>query len=164
MINTLEYLNRVLGRLLLGIAGLFLLFMMALACSNMVLRTIWAPVKGTFELMGFAGAMVTAFAMASTQQGQGHIAVTFLKGRFPPAVEKLLVAVSLIASVALFAVITWQSWRWAGTLLASGEVSETLHIIYYPFAFAVALGFGALSLSLITDLCLLLCRPGAHHR
>jgi TRAP-type C4-dicarboxylate transport system permease small subunit len=130
----------------------------------MVLRTIWEPVKGTFELMGFAGAIVTAFAMAATQQGQGHIAVTFLKDRFSPVVEKLLVAISLVASATLFTVITWQSWRWAGSLLASGEVSETLHFIYYPFAFAVALGFGALMLSLITDLCLLLCCPGVPHR
>ncbi len=32
------------------------------------------------------------------------------------------------------------------------EVSETLKIIYYPFVFCVCLGFGVLSLTLLTDL------------
>ena len=38
------------------------------------------------------------------------------------------------------------------TLMRTGEVTETLQVIYYPFTFAVAFGCAALGLTLLTEL------------
>jgi uncharacterized membrane protein len=35
----------------------------------------------------------------------------------------------------------WQIGKLAHNLMATGEVSETLRIFYYPFAYGVAVGF-----------------------
>jgi hypothetical protein len=47
--------------------------------------------------------------------------------------------------------VSWQIARYATTLLKSGEVTETLGIIYYPFTYSVAFGFAILSLVFLND-------------
>jgi hypothetical protein len=36
--------------------------------------------------------------------------------------------------------------------MASGEVSETLKVVYHPFVFGVAAGFGLLTLTCLLDI------------
>lgn len=151
MLFSLEAIQRKLCGFLLGMAGFFLLFMVVLSCSNMVLRAVWLPVKGTFELLGFSGALAAALALAATQRAKGHITVTFLKDYFPAWLEKSLVLSSFVLSSLFSSLICWQCGQRALGIWRSGEVSETLHILYYPFVFAVAAGFAALALVLLSD-------------
>ncbi len=51
-----------------------------------------------------------------------------------------------------FVVAAWQVAVKAGILMRTGEVTETLQIIYYPFTYAVALGCLVLALTLFTEL------------
>lgn len=147
----LETINKKISLGLLVVAGFFLLLMVLLACSNMMLRAVWQPVKGTFELMGFSGALAAAFALAATQRGKGHITVTLLKGRLPNWLEKTLMLFSFIVSSGFFMLVSWQCGQRALGIWKIGELSETLQMVYYPVVFAVALGFIALALGLITD-------------
>jgi len=128
-----------------------MVLMVVLACSNMVLRAVWVPVKGTFELMGFSGALAAAFALAATQRGKGHITVTLLKGHLPAWLEKTLVLFSFVLSGSFFLLVSWHCGQRALGIWRLGELSETLQVIYYPVVFAVALGFVALGLALVTD-------------
>ena len=59
-----------------------------------------------------------------------------------------------------FAVVAWQIAKYAGTLWETGEVTETLQIIYYPFTYGVALGCAVLSLVFLIDLLKLLTKHG----
>lgn len=136
---------------LLCLAGFFMVLMVLLACSNMVLRAVWLPVKGTFELMGFSGALAAAFSLAATQRGKGHITVTLLKGRLPEWLEKTLVLFSFVLSGSFFLLVSWHCGQRALGIWRLGELSETLQVVYYPVVFAVALGFVALALALVTD-------------
>jgi len=54
--NLLDKLTLKLNRILITIAGCFLIGMILLTCANIFLRIVWVPVRGTFELMGFFGA------------------------------------------------------------------------------------------------------------
>jgi hypothetical protein len=51
-----------------------------------------------------------------------------------------------------FGLLGWQIAKLANILRTSGEVTETLRVIYYPFTYGVALGCFLLSLVLIVDL------------
>ena len=86
----LDKLNQALIRLLTVIGGLFLIAMVLLICANILSRNIWVPIKGTFELMGFFGAIVTAFALGYTQMNKGHIAVDVLINTFSTRTRNLL--------------------------------------------------------------------------
>ena len=144
--NAIEKLINWLNRVLIFWGGIFLVLMVVLTCTNIVFRAAWVPVGGTFELMGYAGAMVTAFALGHTQLRKSHIAVDVLVNRFSLGTKQFLSAVNSFLCMAFFGVAAWQIAEKAATLFSSGEVTETLRIIYYPFTFCAALGCGTLAL------------------
>ncbi len=147
----LEKATRILNQGLLWIAGSLMGAMILLTCANVLLRLIWIPVAGTFELMGYFGAVLTAFALGYTQIRRGHIAVDIVVLGFSKGAQRVLNSINSLICVAFFAVVAWQIAKYATTLLTTGEVTETLRIIYYPFTYCVALGCATLSLVFLTD-------------
>lgn len=151
MIDILDTISGIIAKVLTGLAGFFLVAMMLLACANMVLRAVWVPVQGTFELMGFMGAVVAAFSLAFAQRKKAHIAVGMLLSRFPAPIRRFADAATSAASCAFFALIGLETWKWGSFLVTTNEVSETLQIVYYPFVFAAAFGCFALAFVLVVD-------------
>ena len=147
----LDKISNFLNRALLWIAGLFLVAMIAITGANIVIRLFWLPIRGTFELMGYFGAVVTAFALGYTQIKRGHIAVDIVVLRFSDKVQRILHAVNHLICMAFFSIVTWQVFSYATTLRETGEVTETLQIIYYPFTYAVALGCLILAFTFLVD-------------
>lgn len=148
----LDKLSRFLNEILIWIAGIFLLVMILLTCANIFLRLVWTPVKGTFELMGFFGAIVTAFALGYTQINRGHIGIDLLVNQFSAKAQRILNGLNYFICMIFFAIAGWQIAKWATTLWKTGEVTETLRIIFYPFTYGVALGCLTLTLVLLVDL------------
>lgn len=148
----LDKFSRVLNQVLIWIAGVFLAGMILLTCSNIFLRIVWLPVKGTFELMGFFGAVVTAFALGYTQIKRGHIGIDIVVMQFSAKVQRVLNGINYLICMAFFSIAGWQIAKWATTLWRTGEVTETLRIIFYPFTYGVALGCFVLALVLLVDL------------
>lgn len=142
----LDKVSKFLNQVLVFIAGCFLVTMVLLTCANIFLRIVWVPIKGTFELMGFFGAIVTAFALGYTQIKKGHISVDVLIGTFSKKTQKVFGIINDAICMIFFAFATWQISKYGTTLWKTGEMTETLRIIYYPFTYAVAFGCAALSL------------------
>ena len=141
------------------VGGAFLAAMVLLTCGNILLRIVWVPIPGTFELMGFFGAVTAAFALGYTQLRRGHIAVDVLIGRFSRRTRRALDAVNSLVCMIFFAVVAWQIGLKATVLMRSGEVTETLRVAYHPFTYGVAVGCGALALVFFADLVRAI-RPG----
>ncbi|MBW1945180.1 MAG: TRAP transporter small permease [Deltaproteobacteria bacterium] len=147
----LDKMTQVLNQVLTWIGGCFLGIMIILTCTNVFLRLIWVPVAGTFELMGYCGAVLTAFALGYTQIRRGHIAVDIIVLRFSKGTQRVLNSINGLICMVFFAVVAMQITRYATTLVKTGEVTETLRIIYYPFTYCVAFGCITLSLVFLTD-------------
>jgi TRAP-type C4-dicarboxylate transport system permease small subunit len=149
--NLLEKSNRRVNQAGIVIAGVFLAAMIAITCGNILTRLVWVPIRGTFELMGFFGALVTAFALGYTQLNKAHISVDILVNRFPEKVQRVLNGFNSIVCSIFFTLAGWQIARWAHTLKVTGEVTETLRIVYYPFTYGVAVGCLLLALVLLVE-------------
>jgi len=147
----LERVMGLLNRLLVFCGGMFLLGMVVLTCANIVSRVVWLPIRGTFELMGYFGAVVAAAALAYTQLHRGHIAVNVLISRFSRQTQRRLNAFNNAACTLFFALVTWQMVLKAHGFMTTGEVSETLRIIFYPFTYMVAAGCGVMTLVFLVD-------------
>lgn len=147
----LDKVTQVLNQVLIWIGGLFLGIMIFLTCANIFLRLVWKPISGTFELMGYFGAIVTAFALGYAQIKRTHIAVDILVIRFSKKTQKILNSINYFICMVFFAIVSWQIVKYATTLCRTGEVTETLGVIYYPFTYGVALGCALLSLVFFTD-------------
>jgi TRAP-type C4-dicarboxylate transport system permease small subunit len=148
----LEKITQVLNRALTFVAGGFLAGMVLLTCANILLRMVWKPLMGTVELVGYAGSIVTAFALGYTYIKGGHIAVDILVQRFSKRTRMILNGLNAFICTIFFAMVSWQIAKHATTLWETGEVTETLRIIYYPFTYGVALGCALLSLVCLTQL------------
>ena len=145
-----------INQVFMWLAGIFLGAMILLTCANIFLRIVWVPVKGTFELMGFFGAMATAFVLGYTQIKKSHISVDILVNRFSKKTQSVLNGINYFICLIFFSMAGWQISRWAATLRETGEVTETLRIVYYPFTYGVAIGCILLSFVLLVELVKLL--------
>ena len=141
-----------LSRFFMIIGGVSLLLLVLLATGNVALRLFRIPYAGTYEIVSFLGALVTAGALAHTQRRRDHIMVDILTDRFPPLVRRMIGALSDALAALLFGIAGWQVWKWGEQLRESGELSETLQLRYYPFVYGVAAGFALLTLVLVTQM------------
>lgn len=148
----LERLSALLRKFLMVAGGVALLALTLLATLNVTLRIFKAPVSGTYEIVSFLGAIVTAGALGYTQKRKDHIVVDILSEKFPAPVKRVLDGVSFAILLVLFSIVSWQTFVYGKRLLQTGELSETLKIAYHPFVFLTALGFAALALTLFLDL------------
>jgi TRAP-type C4-dicarboxylate transport system permease small subunit len=148
----LERMSRFLNRILIVIAGLFMVAMVLLTCADVLFRLVWVPIRGSIELVAYFCAIVTAFALGYTQMRRGHTSVDVVVGLFPDRVKRALGGINSLICMVFFALVAWQIAKWSTTLWETGEVSETLRIIFYPFSYGVSLGCFILSLVFLTDL------------
>lgn len=154
----LEKISHWINRGLMFVAGIALLIMISLTCANIFLRIVWTPIKGTFELMGFFGAIVTAFALGYTQMERGHTPIDVVVNLLSEKTRNILNGINYFIGMIFFCIVGWQMARWATTLWKTGEVTETLRIVFFPFTYLVALGCFVLSLVLLVDFLKLFAR------
>jgi TRAP-type C4-dicarboxylate transport system permease small subunit len=155
--NLLDRLIRYLNQFLMIVAGMALLGIIGLTVGNIWSRLFWAPIKGSVELIGLLGAIAAAFALSFTQTKNAHIAVDLLILKFPKKIQKTLSAVNALLGAAFFSIAGVQLIRWGTTLWITGELTETLRIIYHPFVYAVALGCFVMALALLAEVLKTVC-------
>jgi TRAP-type C4-dicarboxylate transport system permease small subunit len=133
------------------IAAAALIAMMLLTTADVVLRFFGHPIRGTYELVGFLGTLVIAFALAYTSVEKGHIAVEFLVMKLSAKAQFLINAVNAFVAAALFAVLAWRGIIYATDLLQKSEVSLTVQVPIYPFAYGIAAGCALLCPVLLAE-------------
>jgi TRAP-type C4-dicarboxylate transport system permease small subunit len=141
---------RAVSRLLHGVAGVSLVALMLLTVLDVVLRGFRHPIPGTYELVGFAGALAIGFAMPLTSWMRGHVYVDTILARLPRRGQAGVHLLTRLAAIALFALLGWHLLRFGLDLRASGEVSPTLELHFYPVALGLA---GAAFLQAVVLLC-----------
>ncbi len=119
--------------------------------TNFLLRYIGQSIPGTFEIVGYLGSVIVAFSIAYTQLLGGHIAIDWVVARFPANIQTWFKIIVSLVGAALFTLIAWQSWRFAGDLWLSGEVSPTQKIPFFPFVYGIALASVPVVLILLLD-------------
>jgi len=141
-----------LSRICDRIAQAAVVAMLLLVVGNILLRIVWKPILGTYDIAGFIGAIVIAFAIAYCALQRGHIQVELLVARFPVRVQGIIDSITGILSLGIFSLITWQCTVLANHIRRVGEVSMSAHISYYPYIYGVAFGCGLLCVVILVDL------------
>jgi TRAP-type C4-dicarboxylate transport system permease small subunit len=139
----------------LGIfSGIVLLAILALMSGEVVFRYFLnKPILGTVEISSYLLVIFCFTGMAFTQSQRGHIALELFTQRLPQRMSRVLQIITSTLSLAVFAVITWQTsiafWK-------SWEMQEVrwgaLPLPVWPVKFFVAFGSLVLCLQLVLDL------------
>jgi TRAP-type C4-dicarboxylate transport system permease small subunit len=145
-----KYLART-GRGFNLLACAVVIIMMLLSTADVLLRLWGRPIPGTYELVGFLGTLVVAFALAFTSMEKGHIAVEILVERLPQRAQLAIDAFGNLMGMLLFGLIAYQAFIYALDIRKSGEVSLTLQLPPYPFILGIAAGCALLALLLMVD-------------
>lgn len=148
MYNFLKKINSL--QVFLG--GCFLVMMIFLTCANILLRQFGVPVRGTFEIMGFLGAVIFAFSLGYSHEKKEHLYVSIIFDRFPEKVKKAARVINSIVCIFFFSLVSWQLVKKALVLKNVSEVSETLRIAYYPFILVLSFGVAVLVLYFLYEL------------
>ena len=107
-----DKLNGWLNRILLILGGVPVLALMLLATGNVVLRIFHLPFRGTYEIVGFLGAVVIAFSLGYTQKRKDHIVVDILTEKFSKRTNRLLNLFDHLVTMIFFGIVSWQVFVW----------------------------------------------------
>ena len=146
-----ERFNRLLNKFFMVTGGVAVLALMSLATGNVMLRMFHLPYSGAYELISFLGAVVIASALGYTQMNHDHIIVDIITERYSEKTAEVVEGLAGLLMAFFFTLVAWQIWVWGMKIRVSGEVSETLKVIYHPFVFMVSAGFAAAALTALLD-------------
>ena len=148
MIQRLEMWTTRMAEIFNWVAAAAVTGMMLLTCMDIVLRLFRHPIPGTYEMVGFLGAVFAAFALGYTSVHRGHIAVDFVVQKLPARAQSLVDGINALICGVFFGFLSHQCMVYAADLKSFGEVSMTLQMPIYPFVYGIAVGCCLLTLVL----------------
>jgi TRAP-type C4-dicarboxylate transport system permease small subunit len=129
---------RFVSKLLNSIAGVALTFMMLLTVADVLSRAGGHPIIGTYEIVALAMGIVIGFGFPQTSLDRGHVYMEFLLVKFSRRGKNLMNTFTRVLAFILFAFIGYNLFIVGAAYKASGEVSPTIQLPFYPVAYGVA--------------------------
>ena len=132
--NLLKFVSKVLN----SIAGIAVTFMMLLTVADVFLRAGGYPIIGTFEIVALLLGLVIGFGIPQVSLDRGHVYMEFLLEKLSKRGRNVMNTFTRVLCLILFAFIGYNLFNVGARFHASGEVSPTIQIPFYPVAYGVA--------------------------
>ncbi len=144
------------------VAGIALIVMMLFTVSDVILRIVWRPIVGTYELVSLIGAIVVGFAIPKSSSDDAHVYVDMITGGLSITGRRIFLAVTKFLGVAVFVLLGWNIILKGNELYQAKEVTLTVHAPLYPVAYLLGLCCFVESLVLLSQI-LMAIRGGDKH-
>jgi TRAP-type C4-dicarboxylate transport system permease small subunit len=120
-----------------GICGL--LVMMAITCIDVFGAKLFRqPVYGALDIVMLAQLVAVSFATAFALIIGRHVSVEFFVALLPKRLQAIVDTVICFFGLGFFVLIVWRLAAYGHSLQIGGEVSATIRIPLYPFAYGIA--------------------------
>jgi TRAP-type C4-dicarboxylate transport system permease small subunit len=129
---------RFISKVLNFIAGIAVTLMMLMTVADVLLRAGGHPIIGTFEIVALLLALVIGFGIPQVSLDRGHVQMDFLLEKLSRRGKNVMNTVTRVLCLLLFAFIGYNLFNVGARFHASGEVSPTIQIPFYPVAYGVA--------------------------
>ena len=130
---------KIVSKVLNSIAGIAVTLMMLLTVTDVFLRAGGHPIIGTFEIVALLLAIVIGFGIPQVSLDRGHVYMEFLLERMSKKGRNVMNTFTRVLCLGLFAFIGINLFNVGARFHASGEVSATIKIPFYPVAYGVAI-------------------------
>jgi len=125
-----------------------LVFMVGVTFVDVICSKLFrSPLAGSYEFVALAQLVAVALAGADALLSGRHVQVEMFVAKLPPRVRRAIIALMALLGAVLFAVVAWEGFLYGRSLEMAGEVTGTVKIPLYPFAYI--LGFSGLLLFLL---------------
>jgi len=139
-------------RALLALSGVGILVIIAVTCTDVVLRIFDRSLTGTVDIVKIASAIVLACGLPYTTAVKGHIAIEYFFHKLSRRGRKIVDALERTAAMALFSVFCWRSIAHGTSLFRAGQVSATLEVPVFWVPYVIALSCGVVVLVILHNL------------
>lgn len=134
------------------IAGMAILAMIAVICTDIVVRLFGYSYSGTYDIVRFLGTIAIAGALPYTTAVKGHVAVEYFFHKLHRVGRILVDTLSRLVIMILFSTFSWQCVRHGLSLKASNEISLTLGLPLFWLSFVIALACSLTTLVVLYNL------------
>jgi len=129
---------RFVSKLLNIIAGIAVTVMMLLTVADVLLRAGGHPIIGTYEIVSLLLALVIGFGIPQVSLDRGNVYMDLLLEKLSKRGRKVMNTATRVLCLILFAPLGYNLFNVGARFHASGEVSATIKIPFYPVAYGVA--------------------------
>jgi TRAP-type C4-dicarboxylate transport system permease small subunit len=129
---------KIVSKVLNSIAGIAVTLMMLLTVTDVFLRAGGHPIIGTFEIVALLLALVIGFGIPQVSIDRGHVYMEFLLVKLSKRGRNVMNTSTRVLCLILFAFIGYNLFNVGARFHASGEVSATIKIPFYPVTYGVA--------------------------
>lgn len=136
----METLSRILlgvSKILNYIGGAALTFMMFLTVADVLLRAGGHPILGTYELVSLTLAIVIGFSIPKVSLDRGHVYMEILLEKLSKRDKAIMNTFTRVLGIILFGIIGYNLFLIGNEFHASGEVSSTLKLPFFPISYFV---------------------------
>jgi TRAP-type C4-dicarboxylate transport system permease small subunit len=92
------------------------------------------------------------FAVAATQRHGGHISVEMFVDALHPRIRALIKALTSLLGLVLFVLLIYEGIGLGNEYLEAGEVTATVQIPFYPFAYAFSIALLPIAMMMLVYL------------
>jgi TRAP-type C4-dicarboxylate transport system permease small subunit len=134
----------------IGVAGITI--MVALTCIDVVgAKLFLRPVPGAIEIVSLVQVAAIVFAVAATQREGGHISVEMFVDTIPPRMRAFVKMLTSLLGLILFTLLIYEGIGLGNEYLDAGEVTATVEIPFYPFAYAFSIALLPVAMMMLAD-------------
>ena len=121
----------------IGLAGLLL--MMFITCIDVIGAKVFkTPVPGALDIVMISQLLAVAFAVAASLILGRHVEVEFFVPLLPKTLQLIIDSFVCLCCLLLFAVISWRLFAYGYSMQTGNEVSPTIRIPLFGFAYGAA--------------------------
>lgn len=120
-------------------ASVALVFMMSLTVADVGFRAAGYPFIGAYEVVALSLALVIGLSIPQVSLDGAHVYMEIGLERLSPSGVKLMRTFTRLLCIVLFIFIGYNLFTVAAEFRASGEVSQTLQLPFFPVAYAVGI-------------------------
>ena len=143
--SALEKFNRFNIKINFGVEWIGIIafvFMMLLTTVDVIGAKIFLfPIPGALDIMELAQLVALSFALGASYLANRHVEVEFFTPLLPKWLQRIVAVVVKFFVLALFALMTWRMFAYGFDLKNNTEVSPTIRLPLYPFAYAATIAF-----------------------
>jgi len=129
----------------IGLAAFFM--MMLITCFDVTGSKVFKmPLSGALDMVMLAQLVAMSFAVGSGLILKKHVEVEFFIPLMPKILQRIVDCIVNFLGLFLFLIITWRLIEYGYSLQTGNEVSPTIRVPLYPFAYGAAFAFIPVSL------------------
>ena len=134
----------------IGVAGIMV--MLIVTCADVLgAKLFLLPVPGSVEIVSLFQVATIVFAVAATQRYGGHISVEMFVEKMRPKSRAIIKALTSFFGLVIFILLIYEGVNLGNGYLESREVSATIQLPFYPFAYAFSIALFPVAMMMLAD-------------